>query len=70
MPVLGLRARRLLPLGLVWTSEAQPALSMACWAVRPAQTVSRPLAGIPVTVCVAPAVLVRVRPMGRETKST
>lgn len=70
MPLLGLRARRLPPEGLGTMSEDQPAPSVAVWAVRPWQTVSRPVDAMPETYWVALDVLVRVREMGRQTKST
>ena len=70
MPLLGLRARRLPPEGLRTIREDQSALLEAASAERPWQTVSRPSAPMPETCCVALEVLVRVREMGRPTKST
>ena len=70
MPLLGLRARKLPPEGFRTMREDQPAPSEAVWAVRPWQTVSRPLDAIPEICCVALEVLVRAREMGRPTKST
>ena len=70
MPLLGLRARRLAPEGLCTMSEDQPAPSEAAWAFRPWQTASRPSDAMPETCCVALELLVRVKDMGRQTKST
>ena len=70
MPLLGLRARRLPPEGLGTMRDDQPAPSEAVCALRPSQTVSRPLEAVPETYWVVLEVLVRAREMGRQTKST
>ena len=68
--MLGLRARRLPPDGWGTMRDDQPAPSEAVCALRPWQTMSRPLEAVPETVCVVLEVLVRAREIGRQTKST
>ena len=69
MALLGDRMRRgLVVLGTM--REDQGAESVVCWVCRALLTVARPVAGMPVTVWGGPVAGVRVRAMGRETKST
>lgn len=70
MPLFGDKARRGWLEGLRMIREDQPALSVAFWAARAEQTVERPLESMPATCWVRLEVLVRVREIGRQTKST
>jgi hypothetical protein len=69
MPLVGDRTRRTDPFKLI-ISWSQPAPSVLFWAMRLLVIVVRPFDGRPPTCETAPVVLVSVKAIGRQTKST